>query len=848
MVARDYFTQGNTLDAIEPLPELRPAEARERFLDTGRIVANPVEEGAELPALRVSWRMPPEPVAPAAFNPTIGFKLHRADRLDPLRHRPSEQGIAPVPERAVRVLPEAVFRATPATIELRGLIQDGQPTADWKPAAEASTLWTVPAAPATPAEAFPFDYTFRRFDTGSDTRHESQPRWLHKEILDVLQQLLTLLERPDLGGYVGASIAYQPRGRMDDKADPLVARDREDDPKRVARFLTGFGPFSSLHTDGDDPYGWTAAEAIGLSCEFILLDIEGEPIPIDALIRERDLLGVLRANWGSTVRPPVSLGLFLADDGTTHLNVLRLTHAEPWPTLEQPDSRLRLGVALKAAVLGRDPEHPPADDAAIDGSPAARTAVNAWAVAASARMVRGLTVAAGGGKAVVYRRSPGATPAPANILPIDRHGQVEVFLPIPDRFAHIYDIAAEIERRYDLAWSRIQPAPETAAAATDFIPFAFLRAAPVDRTKELVPHNLLATPLPGSIQAYVFAHPAEFAAAASARNAAHIQYSGQTVVLQRRIPSLDRVQGIFTAGFPGIDWTDYQEYALTLEHDERAHDAPRLHVGPGPAPTLALKPVAGTRLGLYGADRYVYPDLPAYYEYRVVAWSTAGRARSAPEATTFVTPLHDMAVFDDNNREVVPARQQPRTGPIRAVAYDAGSRRVTIEIGLVHPRRHMRDEVARLWIDGDETIEPANGQAIHYGSLPDLFLEYVVYLRTNHGPEAALEVAALTPFLAILPPMMPNRPGADPFRFQARAQDRDVHLIDGASSAQELDLTVAQDASGELRFIVTLSVGDSPPLAELIGRAHEAGEVDHLFEIMVRRGGACSGNRSRPGT
>ncbi|HBE34166.1 MAG TPA: hypothetical protein DD990_23465, partial [Cyanobacteria bacterium UBA11368] len=56
------------------------------------------------------------------------------------------------------------------------------------------------------------------------------------------------------------------------------------------------------------------------------------------------------------------------------------------------------------------------------------------------------------------------------------------------------------------------------------------------------PHNIIATPLPGGIQSLVFAHPAAFAAAASAVNAVSGQYSGQTVLLQRRIHPEERNQ------------------------------------------------------------------------------------------------------------------------------------------------------------------------------------------------------------------------------------------------------------------------------------------------------------------
>jgi hypothetical protein len=836
LVARDYFSQGNTLDAIEDLPDFGAPAPADRFLESGLLAGQPIAGENGLPALLVTWRMPAEDPGSPVFNPVVGYRLHRVDRLDPMHYRPTQAGIAPVPECAVRVVPKSVFRATPSTIELRGLTSGDTFSADWKPFATAVPLWTVPPAPAAPSIDFPYGYAFRGLEAGSTDRVDIEPRWLHASLLDVLQELLTLLRLPELGGYEEVSIAYQPRGPMDDKSDPLAAADATIDPQRAARFLGGFGPFASGHTGQDDPYGWNAAEVIGLSCEFVLLDADGERIPIDQLIKERDLLRLLRLRWPATVTPPVSLALFLGEDGQTYLDVLRLMHTAAWPDVRVPDAYFHLGVALKTAVLGRDPasRSAPVFDPAFNAN-GIPEAVNPWAAGASARILSGLGPGVGGGGAVVYRRATSVASAPPNTLPIDRHGQVEIVLPIPDRLAHSYDLAAELERRYDLAWSRLQP---DAPLAADIIPYEVIRPVPVDRTEKLVKHNILATPLAGSIQAYVFAHPAEFAAAASGLNAAHIQYSGQSVVVQRRIPSRARVVGIFAAGFPGIDWNLYSSYAVTLEDDEGRHETPRLHFGPDDETTFALKPIKGTRLAIYGADRYVYPDLPAFYEYRVVAWSTAGRSRSESAATTFVSPLHDMSVYDDNGRILTPARQQPRAVPIRSAAYDAATHAVTLEVLMIHPRNHLREEIAPLWIEDDETVAVDAANSVRYGSLPDLFLTYQVYLRLNFGPEAADEVPTLTPLLTIYPPTAPSRVGAT--RFQARSQDDDVHLIDDAGNVQELDLTVVQHASGELRFLLELDIADSPSLVDLIDRADAAGELDRLFEISVRRGGAFS--------
>ena len=340
-----------------------------------------------------------------------------------------------------------------------------------------------------------------------------------------------------------------------------------------------------------------------------------------------------------------------------------------------------------------------------------------------------------GGSSYVYRRivadpadptaAPGARPA---LLPIGRGGAVRIDLEVPDRLAHEYDLAVEPLRRYDRAWSRVEAAARPAAAV---LPYEAIRPIAVARSRPLREHNVIATPLPGSVQAYVYAHPAEFASTSSALYAKSLQYSGQDVTLERRIPS--RREVVDTLRSPAIFPFDWERYAawVTASGIEPAPDGPPLVLTPPKEddPT-AYRLIPVTRSGLYGADRYVYPDMPGYYEYRVVATSTAGLRVSPPAASAFVAPLYDLE------------RQRPRTRGVGRVTFDAAAHRVDLELHLVHPRQHLRDEMAGLWVACDEEIAlplvsgsaaPAEPR-IKYGSLPDLFLAYNLFLRSNYAP------------------------------------------------------------------------------------------------------------------
>jgi peptidoglycan hydrolase-like protein with peptidoglycan-binding domain len=888
---RKDFGLGNPVRAIEFLPRSpSAAAARDLYLDPA-FVAAAVDYGDEVGAdpvrIVLRWRMPPE--SGDVFNPVVGFRVHRLDRFNPITYRPGPQGIAPRLEHALRVLPAIVYQSLPSTIELRPVALQDPATGrtevrgDWVPGLDGCEQW-----PPVPRDIDPHDLVYR---DDPERRGNSFIHELLMEFLDRLCRLINDLKRADPDEFVAAFSLSIPDA-LEDRADALAGQDRGPDPRaaaaRVQRLGAAFEAFQAAHGAGADPYAWGVADALGLGAEVTLFNgITGEPISLHELIAEHALFDELRRIEGVAFQPQVQMAVFLAEDGVTHLNVFRVVYAPDWPGWGEHRD-FDLGAALILKVLGRDPGlvrngvpvpwpysdelfdvtedriNPAPARAVREASDRLKRAVSDWVlddVNPRLRVGLGLPAQPVRSRVTLYRHDLTAAgqavrpPAAPRLLPVDRAGVAALTLDVPDRLAHLYDLALELERRYDTVWARLrpQPAPEPAP-----IPYERLRPVEVDRTRPLVPHNVLATPLAGSVQAYVFAHPAEFAATASAVNAVSVQYSGQTVSLERRIPLLDRVADIFTDRDEyDVEWDRYQQW-LDANGYERRFAGPGLDLRPvGEHTDLALRPVAGSQSGLYGVDRYVYPDLPAYYEYRVAAQSTAGRAQSPIALTAFVSPLHDEArrervTGDDGPSTVVvrPARQQPRTEGVGRASYDPDSQSLTLELRLVHPRLHLRPELAGLWVASDDEIDLPGEVAVRFGSLPDLWLRYQVYIIYNAG--AAGETPVLTPILEVTPPLAPER-DQDARAFRGRSQDKDVDLVhrdDDSLRDAEQDLRVVQRLPGivaepahdhELFLRARLDLTRAAFVRDLIERTLGRGaDLRSLFEVSVNRAGANS--------
>jgi hypothetical protein len=900
VVRRDYFTTGSLVPALEPLPEtpiagpdasffLRPGQI-ERIVRPGTPVPPGADGRSVVPpndvAVCLAWRLPADPDdgrgREVPYDPVTGYRVYRADRLNPTVYRLAGAGIVPRLEAECQVVSEAHYRSTPGTVQVRAVSREvaGPPsyTGDWRAVVRQSQVWEY-----DPPDEVPNGFAF------ADDPARPGVTLLFADLLRVAGCFVAALKAVGVDATPSWTIAEP----FEDRADLRIREHKDpENPARAAErrhshLEEEFELFRSGHEPKDDPYAWGVAEALGLSAEVTFVDpLRSEPIDLDRLLRrpvelasipenptdieDRFLLALNEAVLASGERtPPVVATLFLAEDGVTVLNALRLTYVGPWPGWGSPRG-FDLKVALLLKLLGRDPDPrvrwPQATDYPDNGPLVAQ--LGGWLGDVRSRLLESFSTLPPGqppderetaGRIVRFRRVSVSTPdnqqparKPPRTLPIERDGVVRLDLLVPDRLAHCYDIAVEPVRRYDLirlrlfrAWEAENPAAAARANvrfAPATVPFSRLVPVHIERTRPLVPHNLVATPLPGSFQGYVFAHPAEFAGCASAVNAAAAEYSGQTVYLERRVPRETEVADILADRTVfNVSWSDYRRHLSANRYEART-PGPEIDLAPeGPDTPLTFRPVEGTRVGIFAADRYVYPDLPAYYEYRLAVFSTAGRAQSPTAFSPFVAPLHDLV------------RQRPVTEGLFSARFERPDR-LTIHLNLVHPRLHLRPELRGLWVGSDErfTLPEDDGSetVVRLGSLPDLFVDYRIFLNANYRPGDPRAVPVLNPLVELVSPFDParRRDGAAPKQFLAKSPDeRRVRVLPPdltGSGAAENQVAVEQDAgSGALRLVVPLRFTAEArdfirPLVEAADQRPE--EFDRALYFSVRKGGVNS--------
>lgn len=310
-----------------------------------------------------------------------------------------------------------------------------------------------------------------------------------------------------------------------------------------------------------------------------------------------------------------------------------------------------------------------------------------------------------------------------------------------------------------------------------------------------------------------------------------------------------------------MDWDRYRTYVQEGGY-EATPPGPELDLGPESGTTpIAFRPVEGTRVGIFAADRYGVPDVPAYYEYRFAVFSTAGQAQSPTAYSPFVKPLFDAL------------RQCPTTeGKFAAELTDANT--LVLRVNLVHPRLHLRAEMRGLWVTSDDLIAlPGAGEGggdgngngngndegedtgsdaipVRFGSLPDLFAEYQIYLNANYRPEAPTAPAVLNHLVDLLPPFDPQRSeeGEDvPRRFLARSPDEHMVRIlppdRSGEGAIENEVEVEQAEDGSLRLVIPLRfTAEAGSYMTPITRAdaQEPKEFERVFYFSIRRGGVSS--------
>jgi peptidoglycan hydrolase-like protein with peptidoglycan-binding domain len=805
-----YFSRGNPVNAIEKLPPHLPVIT---YL-APHFVQGQVSYTETAAQLLLTWRHDRSGRGDTnfSFNPVANYRIHRSDEYSPLDYvrYADEAKILARPELTIRVVPEIMYKSTPSTIEVQGRVSQGQIVTDWNvKEIEPDLLWKKPES-RSQIHAEPL----QRKST------ESGPVWLLTAIVEVLDKIKQILAQKQLDIRYILKFHYP----LEDRSSPAVSQEGGTVKERLEKLVKTLD-------EKTDPFGWWALEALGLSCECHFEDREGRPLDSHYLTK------ILRQELKDTISDyPISFALFLAEDGKTFLNVLRVFYAEPLKFDEETNGTLPylyLKAPLGVRLQGREDEKSdqPLDLKQLDFT--SKELLETWLRNIQYRLNRQFVP----GSVVIYQynaadaeRTERSRPAQIT-LPINAEGLIECDLPIPDLWAHQYAIALRIIRRYDTLWSRLQP-PQLSTNVQK-IPYSHLKHIPVERSLPLVPHNIIATPLPGGIQSLVFAHPAAFAAAASAVNAVSGQYSGQTVLLQRRINPDERnkIANLYNAA--EIQWQLYQNWLNTAGFEQIKPGPFVLKNERGEWNTLALKPIEGTQAGIYGADRYVFPDLPAYYEYRVAAYSTAGRVCSEVKTTSFTAPLYDKI------------RQRPRTVACRDAIFNPEDSTLKLTLRLIHPRFHLRDEISPLWVNAEEMFEVRKGEFIRYGSWPDAYLNYQLYIQEN--PDESFSDPVLLPLAEIVPPLIK---GMTPERLSWKAKAQLIGAtFDGNS---ELNLSVLQagdnaNASrlelGELYLEFKLHLNDSQcekVLHLLRQYSNQPEKIRSLIYLSVARDGVWS--------
>jgi hypothetical protein len=306
---------------------------------------------------------------------------------------------------------------------------------------------------------------------------------------------------------------------------------------------------------------------------------------------------------------------------------------------------------------------------------------------------------------------------------------------------------------------------------------------------------------------------------------------------------LSRVSGNFS-------WGRYRAWLQANDHDHDSEgqthppDGPVFVAHDGTSPEdkdlrLLLEPVAGTEVGIYGADRYVAPDLPGYYEYRAIAWSTAGRRSSPMARTGWVAPLYDEK------------RQRPNTVGAEAT-YDSGKpNEFTIKLLLIHPLFHMRKALRSLWIGADARVQVDDAD-MPLGLLPDLALSYQIFVWQNFNPKdissGVTPAPVYVPLARVLPPTLTDGPW-----FQSECQYPGLAIENTDEFTPTVQRVEANDQKQDGGLWLQLQFSKSGPASDgLLAMLRDAADklppegFAPLFPIYVERGGVRSELVPRP--
>lgn len=774
------------------------------------------------------------------------------------QHSLSQDGfdIRPTCELNIDVWPAPIYKSFPRHIQVR-ILSAGltyRPLSLHPP----KRLW---ASPSSPRSSTPFMPSMNR--NASDQRY-----WLHPDLVRVAEVIAETL------GKIGFTNAWFELTATEPLWDCGTATfDPESD--LLARFQRAKARLPSIE---DDPFGWSAAESIGLACECVWRDESGTAI--DPALFDDSSFG---AQLGSLLDgADVALFRFIADDGTSPLFTTRLVYVgdeDSWKTWGDdangnvPYHQFENSLGLK--LLGRVnlcdpsgiPAFPPGERAERVGfyrNSLLRVAVTEWLTGAADSLfhrcfevpAKLLTDLGFGGYAagqlidlVSYvvpdvrekrlRRS-------RDIVALRRGGLVVADLPIANRLRHEYLVAVQLVRRYDEMLRALRIAGNPTAPVDEVtIPSKALCSAVVPRNADLLGNTAaLVNSVPGGIQAQIFMHPAEFAATSSIVNQAHFDFTGQHVALMRRLPGGRdgrlKIEAAFQqfrldeglASASDVDWAMYLGW-VTTNGTERPGAGPKI-----PVPLSA----AGDKLDLLPsaiqpvakAFKYTYPALPECYEYGVVVDCTAGNSRSPTTTSSFVRP------------QFIKPSQWPVASAVvdTSISLDLQARTLTLRVPLPHPRQYLDPDLRPLWVNSDIPVLVNQTTRLKYGSLPDLFSRIIVFVWSRQADYQSGSLKVLLPLIEVFSPLSPANPAPNDLKFVGRCPLL-LH-----SSTVDCTLTQATGANnGRLELLLKLQLNstgiDSVDAQndEIIGRLkqlQEAVSASEWFHVCVERSGALS--------
>ena len=892
------------------------------------------------PTVGLTWlhqHQPPRIAGQETFNPIVGYRIHGFDRYDP-RHYTQDGtlSVQQVHQQTVEVLPEELYRAYPTSILPRSVSSEKpaekpqttpatvapatQPATlnlpDWVPVDSNTAVATLNNILIQLGKVDPKGATWEGPNKNAPSTEEprityqSSAIFLEASILTVIQGMLNELARLQYKATCEIHLTL-----------PLVAKLQEavtdDVAKAAQKIVDMLETVSKDLTPANDPYGWLAAELLGLSCECHFYDQARKPIHGETLLEAYRTAISNGAN-------DVSLYAFLGLDQETHLNVVRLAATTIMTGVDDPKDPSPTYVKLKKRIVGgwwlqwigyalaRTREFKRITDEPFErfysetilkdlSNETLKTALNTC-LDTFVYLLRHTPASPSKGSespdgTIVMRPAlPQAGPAteattasnqaPCSLLPIRHDGWVNLQIPGKDIWSHWPHYAIEPIGRYDRLTQILFPAVDKHEPYHEN-DLATWNHVTIDRTKPLAPQGLIASANRGSILVQMMRHPASFASTSAADHAAFCQFHGHRVFLERRPVNpwkkvaaeeaaansngLTQIQkelsDLYTKVFSGLAWSRYKDAVQNVLDGQVSVKLDLQLVQTNSSGTLSpyiLEPIETTTAGVYGIDQFLFRDLHPGYEYRAHGYASAGRLQADAGVSGWLRPIIESDIEQPTQGE--PKAPTPRLCPKfsqfqRSVLITPpGHANEQIILTFTLPLATLRDLLPPvsqpLWDRADITIDlPATRPAepdpaqpadpppvspIPLGFLPDLEVEYQIFIRTNvwNDPKPIFD-----PFVTIGVDLTSATPA---FKGVIKRMTKES----GSSlsvSTSALNLTQDHDPRVQLECKVTIRSEDTLNYNLLLGILAQAGDPSgssaqqsDFFAFRLQRQGALS--------